>query len=152
MIKYQVTLANTNKGSKANPSAPFTYAGMAITLPAATTYVKARVSPLLRDPVTKKGSKVLSTPVYDEVLNTVTWPEVDLPAGKIRRYLVYAQVLPSAVSPLVFSATCPTCWQLETQSNVTVRVCWCGEPWQYEAMRGLMTTAYHPPQVTYKTN
>ena len=116
MVKYFVTLANNNK----NKASSFGPAGLVVTLPANTAFVKGRVSPVPTIPSTKRN-KTLATPVYDAAANTVTWPDVPLGARRKRKYAVYARVLPAAASPLVFQAACPNCPALAAQASVTVR-------------------------------
>lgn len=115
-IRYSVVLANTNT----NKTSSFDKAGLVVTLPAGTTYVKASVSPRLANPGSKPD-KALSTPVYDAGANTVTWPDVPLSGGRKRKYTVVAKVQPTAVTPLLFQAAGPSCPALATDSSVTVR-------------------------------
>lgn len=122
-----MVLANTNT----NKTSSFDLAGLVVTLPAGTTFVKASVSPRLATPGSKPN-KTLSTPVHDAVANTVTWPDVPLSDGRKRKYTVAVKVLPAAVTPLVFQAACPcpNCPALATQSSVTVRGEWV-DAWKF---------------------
>lgn len=139
VVMYTVTMANSNglqKRNKADPAEPkpkrhvnktaiaeataFTPAGLVVTLPAGTSFVRARVSPA----PTVRGAKrnqTLAEPVYDAEANTVTWLDVPLAMRKKRKYVVTAWVLPTATSPLVFQAAAPNCRDLPmTQSYVAV--------------------------------
>lgn len=59
--------------------------------------------------------------MYDAQAHTLTWADVPLAAGRKRKYSVKVEVLPTATGPLVFSAACPNCVALNTQSSVQVR-------------------------------
>jgi hypothetical protein len=121
VVRYTVTLANANKKDKTTAAVAFAPAGLVVTLPSGTTYVKASVSPRPTVPGAKKHDKTLATAVYDAAAHTVTWPDAPLAGGKKRKYTVVARVnAATAVSPLVFHAACPNCPQLEAQNDVTV--------------------------------
>ena len=141
VVTYTVIMANSNglqNRNKTDPAEPkrhlnktaiaeataFAPAGLVVTLPAGTSFVKARVSPA----PTVRGAtrnKTLAKPVYDAEANTVTWLDVPLAMRKKRKYVVTARVLPTATSPLVFQAAAPNCRYLPmTQSYVAVsRLC-----------------------------
>lgn len=119
-LRYTVILANANKKNKTMAATAFDQAGLVVQLPAGTTFAKGSVSPRPRIPGTKPD-KALATAVYDAEAHTVTWPDVPLAGGRKRKYTVVAKVLPTAVSPLVFAAGCPSCGTLTTESTVTVR-------------------------------
>lgn len=110
-------LANKNKKTK--PATALDNAGLLVQLPAWAAYVKATVSPRPVDPANKKD-KTLATSVYDAQAHTVLFPDAPLGAGKRRKYTIVTKVLNTAVFPLVYQATCPTCSALTTQSSVTV--------------------------------
>ena len=104
-------LANINKKKT---SAAFEKAGLVITLPRNTTFVKSAVFPR----PTSSGA-----PVYDALAGTVSWPDAPLAGGQKRVYMVEVKVLPTAPNgPLTFKAACPNCLQLATQNSVVVRV------------------------------
>lgn len=121
VVRYVVTLANANRKNKTTVAATFAQAGLEVTLPAGTAYVKGAASPLPKAPGAKYN-KTLAAPVYDAATNTVLFRDIPLAGGKKRKYVVTVKVLNTAVSPLVFQAACPFCPQLTTQSSVTVRV------------------------------
>lgn len=122
-VRYTVTLANNNRRNKTVVATAFEPAGLVVTLPAGTTYAKkARVSPRPTTPGAKRSDKTLITPAYDAQANTVTWADVPLAGGRKRRYTVWAKVLSTATTPLVFKAACPNCVVLATESSVNVRM------------------------------
>jgi len=121
-VRYTVTLANGNKKTKTTAAAAFEPAGLVVTLPTGTTYVKATVRPHPTVSGLANHNKTLAAAVYDAVANTVTWPDVALAGGKKRKYTVLTRVNPAtATNPLTFAAACPNCPALATASDVTVR-------------------------------
>ena len=121
-VRYKVMLANINKKKT---SVAFEKAGLVITLPRNTTFVKSAVSPRLA---------TAGAAVFDAQAGTVSWPDAPLAGGQKRVYMVEVKVLPTAPNgPLTFKAACPNCPQLAAQNSVMVRSCvcnriyiWCG--------------------------
>jgi hypothetical protein len=123
IVRYTATLANTNSRhkNKTAAAAPFENA-LIVQLPVNTIYIKARVSPRVKAPgSSSKKSTTLTTPTYHANTHTVLFPNEPLAARRKRKYTVWVQVLPTAVSPLTFHSASLKCPQLLTQSAVTVR-------------------------------